>query len=74
MARKRLIPKKRFTKEEIEEMKAKIETLSYEEMKKLWMFAPFGHPYFRRDLPLFEIFSERLDKVRNFCSQGGKNA
>ena len=73
MARKRLIVKKRFTKEEIEEMKAKIETLSFEEMKDLWRYAPIGHPYFRRDLPLFEIFSERLDKVRNFCSQGGKD-
>jgi len=72
MARKRLIPKKRFTKQEIEEMKAKIETLSYEEMKKLWMFAPFGHPYFRRDLPLVELFKTRLIHLRD--TQGGKNA
>ncbi len=72
MARKRLIPKKRFTKQEIEEMKAKIETLSYEEMKKLWMFAPFGHPYFRRDLPLAELFKTRLIHLRD--TQGGKNA
>jgi len=72
MARKRLIPKKRFTKQEIEEMKAKIETLSYEEMKKLWMFAPFGHPYFRRDLPLAELFTTRLIHLRD--TQGGKNA
>jgi len=71
MARKRLIPKKRFTKQEIEEMKAKIETLSYEEMKKLWMFAPFGHPYFRRDLPLAELFKTRLIHLRD--TQGGKN-
>ena len=72
MARKRLILKKRFTKQEIEEMKAKIETLSYEEMKKLWMFAPFGHPYFRRDLPLAELFKTRLIHLRD--TQGGKNA
>ena len=72
MARKRMIPKKRFTKQEIEEMKAKIETLSYEEMKKLWMFAPFGHPYFRRDLPLAELFKTRLIHLRD--TQGGKNA
>ena len=72
MARKRLIPKKRFTKQEIEEMKAKIETLSYEEMKKLWMFAPFGHPYFRRDLPLAELFKTRLIHLRD--TQGEKNA
>jgi hypothetical protein len=72
MARKRLILKKRFTKKEIEEMKAKIETLSYEEMKKLWMFAPFGHPYFRRDLPLAELFKTRLIHLRD--TQGGKNA
>ena len=71
MARKRLIVKKRFTKKEIEEMKAKIETLSYEEMKKLWMFAPIGHPYFRRDLPLAELFTTRLIHLRD--TQGGKN-
>jgi len=73
MARKRLIVKKRFTKEEIEKMKEEIKALSDEEVIKVYKFAPIGHPYFRRDLPLFEIFSERLDKVRNFCSQGGKD-
>jgi hypothetical protein len=72
MARKRLIPKKRFTKQEIEEMKAKIETLSFEEMKDLWRYAPIGHPYFRRDLPLAELFKTRLIHLRD--TQGGKNA
>jgi hypothetical protein len=72
MARKRLIPKKRFTKQEIEEMKAKIETLSFEEMKDLWRYAPIGHPYFRRDLPLAGLFKTRLIHLRD--TQGEKNA
>lgn len=54
-----------------EEMKAKIETLSFEEMKDLWRYAPIGHPYFRRDLPLAELFKTRLIHLRD--TQGGKN-
>lgn len=72
MARKRLIVKKRFTKEEIEKMKEEIKALSDEEVIKVYKFAPIGHPYFRRDLPLAELFKTRLIHLRD--TQGGKNA
>ena len=72
MARKRLIVKKRFTKEEIEKMKEEIKALSDEEVIKVYKFAPIGHPYFRRDLPLVELFKTRLIHLRD--TQGGKNA
>ena len=72
MARKRLIVKKRFTTEEIEKMKEEIKALSDEEVIKVYKFAPIGHPYFRRDLPLAELFKTRLIHLRD--TQGGKNA
>ena len=72
MARKRLIVKKRFTKEEIEKMKEEIKALSDEEVIKVYKFAPIGHPYFRRDLPLAGLFKTRLIHLRD--TQGGKNA
>lgn len=72
---RRLVKERRFslTEKQIEKMKEEIKALSDEEVIKVYKFAPFYDPYFRRDLPLFEIFSERLDKVRNFCSQGKKD-
>ncbi|OQB05432.1 MAG: hypothetical protein BWY21_01925 [Parcubacteria group bacterium ADurb.Bin216] len=72
MARKRLIVKKRFTKEEIEKMKEEIKALSDEEVIKVYKFAPIGHPYFRRDLPLAGLFKTRLIHLRD--TQGEKNA
>lgn len=52
-----------MTPEEIEEHKAKIDTLSQLEMARLWRFVRAGHPYFNSELPLYEHFKARFEKL-----------
>ena len=61
-----------MTEEEILAHKNQIEKLSREEMCRLWRFAPAGHPYFQRDLPLWEVFEARFEKLGRFSPEISK--
>ena len=37
-----------------------IDDMTQEEMARLWRFAPAGHPYFDKTLPLWKRFDERF--------------
>jgi hypothetical protein len=49
-----------MTDEQIVQAKSDIDAMSQEEMARLWRFAPAGHPYFDKTLPLWEYFDERF--------------
>ena len=49
-----------MTDEEIASAKAHIDTMTQEDMARLWRFAPAGHPYFDRRLPLVDYFKARF--------------
>lgn len=55
-----------MTDAEIEAAKAHIDQMSQMEMAELWRFAPAGHPYFDRTLPLFEHFDKRFTELGRF--------
>lgn len=44
----------------------RINSMSREEMARLWRFAPSGHPYFDTTLPYYEIFKKRFDELGGF--------
>ncbi len=44
----------------------RINSMSREEMARLWRFAPSGHPYFDTTLPYYEIFRKRFDELGGF--------
>lgn len=52
-----------LTDEQIEQWKRTIDTMAHRDMARLWRFAPSGHPIFRNDLPLFEYFKARFQKL-----------
>jgi len=54
-----------MTPEETAKHKAAIDAMTHLEMARLWRFAPTGHPYFDRSLPLYDHYSAR------FTSLGG---
>ena len=37
-----------------------INGMGHKEMCRMWRYAPPGHPYFRHNLPYFEVFRSRL--------------
>ncbi len=49
-----------MTEEQITQHKAQIDGMSQMEMASLWRYAPSGHPYFDKRLPLYEHFKERF--------------
>ena len=49
-----------MTEVEILRYKAEIDSMSQEEMARMWRFAPAGHPFFDSTLPLFEHFEKRF--------------
>ena len=51
---------------------AEINSLTREEMCRLWRFAPSGHIYFDNSLPYFEIFSTRFKKLDVFSPEISK--
>ena len=55
-----------MTEAAIEQHKADIDQMSQMEMAELWRFAPAGHPYFDRNLPLFEHFDKRFAALGRF--------
>lgn len=52
-----------MTEEEIKFYKAEIDLMTHSAMARLWRFAPPGHIYFRGDLPLFDHFKARFEKL-----------
>lgn len=58
---------------EIEEWKKKIDNMNQYEMCRLWRFAPAGHPLFRNDLPLFDYFEKRFNKLGKFTPEISKS-
>ena len=57
---------------EIEKHRKIIDQMSHEEMARLWRFAPSGHPYFDRRLPLVEHFEKRFKKLGGFTPEISK--
>jgi len=51
----------------------KINKLSQYEMCHLWRFSHPGHPYFDRNLPLFEIFNKKFKKLGGFTPEISKS-
>ena len=49
-----------LTEEEIEAEKRKIDAMTQEELARLHRFAPSGHPYFDKRLPLYGHFKKRF--------------
>lgn len=56
----------------IDEEIDKINALSHKEMTRMWRFTKSGNPYFRGDLPFFDIFSVRFLKLGGFNSEISK--
>lgn len=52
-----------MTEEEIAKGKAEIDEMSHVAMARLYRFSPPGHPFFRTDLPLWDYFKEKFDKL-----------
>jgi len=49
-----------MTDDETKRHKEIIDSMSQEDMARLWRFAPAGHPYFDRRLTLFDYFSAKF--------------
>lgn len=61
-----LEPNSALSREEIRRHRERIEGMGREEMARLRRFAPIGHPYFDRRLPLNEAFEARFAKLGGF--------
>lgn len=57
---------------EVEREIDNISRMSRFEMCELWRFAPAGHPYFDRTLPLFEVFDARFRALGGFSPEISK--
>lgn len=55
-----------LTEERIAELTEEINGLSRLEVCRLWRFAPVGHPFFNKSLPLYAIFKKRYDELGGF--------
>ena len=64
--------RKKMTDHELKFWKDKIDNMSHIEMARLYRSAPFGHPVFRNDLPLFEHFQERFKKLGGMTPEVSK--
>ena len=60
-----------LTKEETEEVN-KINSLSREEMCRLWRFSPSGHPYFDAEKPFYPHFQKRFKELGGFSPEISK--
>ena len=49
-----------------------INSLSREEMCRLWRNAPAGHPHFDSSKPYYEVFKARFDKLGGFSPEISK--
>ena len=51
---------------------AQIDNMTQTEMAQLWRFAPAGHPFFDRRLPLWERFEARFKALGGFTPEISK--
>ena len=58
--------------EKVEEWKRKIDGLSQTEMASLWRYAPVGHIYFDKSLPLNAYFKKRFEELGGFTTEVSK--
>ena len=63
---------KEISPEEIKAWEKKIDSMTREEMARLWRFAPSGHPVFRADCKLYERFAKRFEKLGKFSPEISK--
>ena len=49
-----------------------INNMSHYDMAKLWRFTPVGSLYFDDNLPYFEIFKKRFEKLGGMTSEISK--
>ena len=61
-----------MTSDEIENMKEEIDEMSRLEMAHLWRYASAGHPYFNKELPLYDHFKARFDSLGGFSPEISK--
>ena len=61
-----------MTPERIQQFKNEIDKMSQESMARLWRFAPSGHPFFDNNIPLYEYFKARFDKLGGFTPEISK--
>ena len=57
---------------EIQSYKEEIDKMSQVEMASRYRFAPSGDPFFRNDLPLYEYFNERFQKLGGMTTEISK--
>ncbi len=55
-----------MTDAEIEEYKKKIDAMTRTEMCRAWRFHKIGSVYFNSELPLYDYFKARFDKLGGF--------
>ena len=61
-----------MTDQQIAEHTQQIASMSRYEMAELWRYAPAGHPYFDKRLPLHEHFKARFDRLGGFSPEISK--
>ena len=66
-------PDPTYTAEEIERMKETIKGMDAYSLASLQRFAKPGHPYFRSDLPLYEVFKARFAEVGGMTPEISKS-
>ena len=62
-----------MTEQEIAAAKTRIDEMTQHEMAGIWRFAPAGHPYFDRTLPLADYFKKRFDSLGGFTPSISKS-
>lgn len=57
------IPTPIYTDEELDQLEAQINGMPQEKMAALRRFGPSGHPFFRSDLRLWQIFEAHFNEI-----------
>jgi hypothetical protein len=57
---------------EIDERKKAIDSMTREEMCRLYRYCPAGHPYFTRGSPVADYFEERFRSLGGFSPEISK--
>lgn len=63
----------KYSEEELERMKENILAMDQYSMASLQRFAAVGHPYFRHDLPLYEVFATRFKELGGMTPEISKS-
>lgn len=61
-----------YTQQQLSDFATEINNLDHEQMAYLWRFSKAGHPYFRSDLPLFELFNKRFKEFGGWTPEISK--